>query len=77
METDWAFSFIVPGVVMGIAGFVIFLFLAANPSEIGLIPPAPTGYKRLDATHSSDESSCSEDVESGQREDQVNFFFFN
>ncbi|XP_015588754.1 glucose-6-phosphate exchanger SLC37A2 isoform X2 [Cephus cinctus] len=63
VETDWGLSFIVPGAIMGIVGFVIFLFLVPNPVDVGCSPPRPIGYRRLDTTNSSDEGSCAEDVE--------------
>lgn len=37
VETDWALSFIVPGLIMGIVGFVLFLFLVVNPQDVGII----------------------------------------
>lgn len=35
LETDWALSFIVPGCVMGVLGFVMFLFLVDAPEIVG------------------------------------------
>ncbi|XP_014216529.1 glucose-6-phosphate exchanger SLC37A2 isoform X2 [Copidosoma floridanum] len=70
VETDWGLSFIVPGAIMGLFGLVIWLFLVAHPSDVGLVPPVACGYRRLDATHSSEDSSCYEDIGSGHREDQ-------
>ncbi|CAG9770007.1 unnamed protein product [Ceutorhynchus assimilis] len=37
VETDWALSFIVPGFIIGIVGFILFLFLVVNPSDVGFI----------------------------------------
>lgn len=39
VETEWAYSFIMPGLYMGVAGFVIFLFLVVNPSDVGCTAP--------------------------------------
>lgn len=35
LETDWALSFIVPGFIMGVVGFVVFLFLVDAPEIVG------------------------------------------
>ena len=65
VEKDWGLSFMVPGAVMGISGFIIFLFLVPNPVDVGCIPPGPYGYRKLDGTNSSDEGSDGrDDVES-------------
>ncbi|KAK9497250.1 hypothetical protein O3M35_004605 [Rhynocoris fuscipes] len=39
LETDWGLSFIVPGMVIAIVGFINFLFLVEKPEDIGFIPP--------------------------------------
>lgn len=39
VENDWSLSFIYPGLIIGIAGFLIFLFLVVNPADVGCIPP--------------------------------------
>lgn len=39
VETDWALSFMVPGVIIGIIGFLVFLFLVVYPRDVGCIPP--------------------------------------
>ncbi|XP_063703393.1 glucose-6-phosphate exchanger SLC37A2 isoform X2 [Culicoides brevitarsis] len=36
VEKDWSLSFIVPGFIMGLVGFVIFLFIVEDPSIAGL-----------------------------------------
>ncbi|KAL1501753.1 hypothetical protein ABEB36_007023 [Hypothenemus hampei] len=35
VETDWAYSFIYPGLIIGVIGFGLFLFLVVNPSDAG------------------------------------------
>ncbi|XP_025074988.1 glucose-6-phosphate exchanger SLC37A2 isoform X2 [Pogonomyrmex barbatus] len=55
VESDWSLSFIVPGVIMGLIGFIIFLFLIPNPIDIGYNPPASLGYRKIDVTNSSDD----------------------
>jgi OPA family glycerol-3-phosphate transporter-like MFS transporter 1/2 len=36
VETNWGLSFIVPGILIGGAGFLLFLFLTPYPEEVGL-----------------------------------------
>lgn len=35
VETDWSNSFIVPGFIMGLVGFGMFLFLVDSPDIVG------------------------------------------
>lgn len=35
VETDWSMSFIVPGLIMGVCGFLMFLFLVDSPEIVG------------------------------------------
>lgn len=35
VETDWSLSFIVPGLIIGAVGFVLFLFLVVSPNDVG------------------------------------------
>lgn len=77
VESDWGLSFMVPGAIMGVLGFIIFLFLAPNPIDVGCIPPGPYGYRKLDVARSSDEGSGNEDEESIHSENRVSFPKFN
>ncbi|XP_003704934.1 major facilitator superfamily transporter 16 isoform X1 [Megachile rotundata] len=63
VESDWGLSFMVPGAVMGVVGFIIFLFLIPNPIDIGFVPPISPRFRKFDATHTSDEDSGAEDCE--------------
>ncbi|XP_050485430.1 glucose-6-phosphate exchanger SLC37A2 isoform X2 [Bombus huntii] len=63
VESDWGLSFMVPGIIMGFTGFIIFLFLVPNPTDIGCAPPAPLRYRKLEAAHSSDEGSSADECE--------------
>lgn len=36
VESDWSRSFIVPGFIMGVCGFILFLFLVDSPDSVGL-----------------------------------------
>lgn len=71
VESDWGLSFMVPGAIMGVVGFIIFLFLAPNPLDVGCNPPATHGCKSHEISNSSDDDyvdigddsrSISEDV---------------
>ncbi|XP_017777420.1 PREDICTED: glucose-6-phosphate exchanger SLC37A2 isoform X2 [Nicrophorus vespilloides] len=47
VETDWSNCFIVPGLIMGFVGFILYLFLVVNPMDVGLqTPDAPENNKR-------------------------------
>lgn len=35
VESDWSMSFIVPGLIMGVCGFLMFLFLVDSPDIVG------------------------------------------
>ncbi|XP_024881106.1 glucose-6-phosphate exchanger SLC37A2 isoform X2 [Temnothorax curvispinosus] len=64
VESDWSLSFIVPGVIMGVVGFIVFLFLIPNPVDIGYSPPSSLGYRKIDVTNSSDDDSTDVGYES-------------
>lgn len=36
VDSDWSMSFIVPGFIMGIVGFIVFLFLIDSPELVGM-----------------------------------------
>jgi OPA family glycerol-3-phosphate transporter-like MFS transporter 1/2 len=40
VEEDWALSFFVPALIMAGVGFLLFLFLPTEPTEVGCAPPA-------------------------------------
>ncbi|XP_063989628.1 glucose-6-phosphate exchanger SLC37A2 isoform X2 [Diachasmimorpha longicaudata] len=60
VETNWGMSFIIPGVGIGIAGFIIFLFLTPYPQDVDCLIPSQPRFKKLNAT-SSDEGTSGED----------------
>lgn len=35
VETDWSLSFIYPGLIIALGGFLIFLFLVVSPTDVG------------------------------------------
>lgn len=55
VESDWGLSFMVPGAIMGLVGFVMFLFLVPDPVDVGCSPPASHGYRKIEVTNSSDD----------------------
>lgn len=65
VESDWGLSFMVPGAIMGLVGFVVFLFLVPSPLDVGL-PPISHEYRRIDATNSSDDDFYV-DIDDGSR----------
>ncbi|KAL0133399.1 hypothetical protein PUN28_000855 [Cardiocondyla obscurior] len=62
--SDWSLSFIVPGVIMGAMGFIIFLFLIPSPVDIGYGPPATLAYRKIDVGNSSDDDTTDVGYES-------------
>ncbi|XP_020296460.1 glucose-6-phosphate exchanger SLC37A2 isoform X2 [Pseudomyrmex gracilis] len=60
LESDWSLSFMMPGAIMGLVGFIIFLFLIPNPVDIGYSSFASHGYRKIDATNSSDDDVADE-----------------
>lgn len=71
VETDWGRSFMVPGAIMGFIGFAMFLFLAPNPSDVGLVSPSSQFYRRLDEGNSSDEGVYTHDTDMSVNQDDV------
>jgi MFS transporter, OPA family, solute carrier family 37 (glycerol-3-phosphate transporter), member 1/2 len=63
VDRDWSMSFIVPGLIMGIVGFINFIFLVDSPELVGMQHEVsnldnPTTYRRID---DSDESNAEEE----------------
>lgn len=73
VESDWGLSFMIPGAIMGLAGFIIFLFLVPAPTDVGCSLPNSLGYRKLDATNSSDEDSIEDVEESHTNGEDVSF----
>ncbi|XP_058805839.1 glucose-6-phosphate exchanger SLC37A2 isoform X2 [Phymastichus coffea] len=64
VERDWGLSFMVPGAIIGICGFILFLFLVPKPADVGCVPPGSYGYRKIESTHNSDEENDHDDEES-------------
>lgn len=65
VDSDWSMSFIVPGFIMGLVGFLNFMFLIDSPELVGMQhevtasnPDAASNYRRID---DSDESETEND----------------
>lgn len=56
VEKDWSLSFIVPGFIMGVIGFVIFLFVVEDPSIAGITIDAGPRTRRSSVVESDDDS---------------------
>jgi len=62
VDSDWSMSFIVPGFIMGVCGFIVFMFLIDSPELVGMQhevtasnPESATNYRRIDDSDASDE----------------------
>lgn len=77
VETDWSNSFIIPGILMGIAGFIIFLFLAPHPSVVGCSSPGSKISRKV-YSESTDKGSSEDDTETRpiDNDDEVSFILF-
>lgn len=67
VDSDWSMSFIVPGAIMGVVGFIVFMFLIDSPELVGMQhevtasnPETATNYRRID--DSDDESDGEPEV---------------
>jgi OPA family glycerol-3-phosphate transporter-like MFS transporter 1/2 len=58
IETDWGLSFMLPGVIMGVLGFINFFLLVPNPMDAGYSLPTADGYQKISGANSSDEESA-------------------
>lgn len=69
VETDWALSFVVPGMIIGIGGFVMFLFLVDSPEIVGCQERQPgtqerrTAYNGVESGNGSGGSSEVDDTD--------------
>ncbi|XP_033248182.1 glucose-6-phosphate exchanger SLC37A2-like [Drosophila miranda] len=59
VESDWAMSFVVPGIVIGAIGFLLFLFLVDQPEIVGCYPDSMPHERRV--TNDSDEEHGDEE----------------
>ncbi|CAK1546550.1 unnamed protein product [Leptosia nina] len=57
VENDWALSFVYPALVMGVIGFIVFLFLAPEPRCVGLSVDRPSPSRQSRRSVDEDEPS--------------------
>ncbi|XP_044017680.1 glucose-6-phosphate exchanger SLC37A2 isoform X2 [Aphidius gifuensis] len=63
VETDWSNSFIVPGILIGIAGFIIFLFLSPNPKIVGCSIPGKKIVRKIYVEGSSEDDNETQQID--------------
>lgn len=63
VERDWSMSFIMPALVMGVCGFILFLFLVDSPDIVGCQERSTTEPRRTSVPnyHSIEEGSSGGD----------------
>lgn len=64
VETDWSNSFIVPGFIMGLVGFGMFLFLVDSPEIVGCQDSVTPHAERRGGSYSRVECGSMSDGES-------------
>lgn len=79
VDSDWSLSFIYPGLIMGIVGFIIFMFLIDSPELMGMqneVSGEATAHRRVDT--GSDESDGDDLVgdEHPNNPEQVSIIFY-
>lgn len=87
VETDWSMSFIMPGLVMGICAFILFLFLVDSPEIVGcheerVARRASHNYRTIEDGSSDTEEEATDgspvsDTEPVLAQEQVGQTFFS
>ncbi|XP_017087309.2 glucose-6-phosphate exchanger SLC37A2 [Drosophila bipectinata] len=71
VESDWALSFVVPGIIIAAVGFLLFLFLVDQPEIVGIYPEAGQHERRVanesDEEHDDEEQVRHQDAEINYR----------
>ncbi|XP_017866743.1 PREDICTED: glucose-6-phosphate exchanger SLC37A2 isoform X2 [Drosophila arizonae] len=73
VETDWALSFVVPGIIIGAVGFVLFLFLVDQPEIVGCHPQHSAQERRIISNESDADNDDDEEQARRSEADQVSF----
>lgn len=79
VDSDWSMSFIVPGAIMGVVGFVVFMFLVDSPELVGMQhevtalnnEAAATNYRRID--ESDEEEAAAVTVDQVSQRNSLSF----
>ncbi|XP_030029766.2 glucose-6-phosphate exchanger SLC37A2 isoform X1 [Manduca sexta] len=66
VDTDWGLSFVYPGLVMGLMGCVVWLFLVPEPRYVGLAPGERPSRSPSRQSRKSDEEDDLEEDETTQ-----------
>ena len=80
VDSDWSMSFIVPGAIMGVVGFIVFMFLIDSPELVGMqhevnaLNPEATTYRRIDDSDESDAEAADVPANRGENGEQVRRF---
>ncbi|XP_022320041.2 glucose-6-phosphate exchanger SLC37A2-like isoform X2 [Crassostrea virginica] len=61
VNTAWGWSFIVPGIIIGSLGILVFLFMVPNPAEIGCDLPDQSSAAKYAANEVSEKSDLEDD----------------
>uniref|UniRef100_A0A6M2DZD8 Sugar phosphate exchanger 3 n=1 Tax=Xenopsylla cheopis TaxID=163159 RepID=A0A6M2DZD8_XENCH len=64
IEDDWSLSFLLPGALTGLVGFIIFLFLVDHPAKVQIVIDAKGLYHRVENDHDSSNESDNSDSQS-------------
>ncbi|XP_032590163.1 glucose-6-phosphate exchanger SLC37A2 isoform X1 [Drosophila grimshawi] len=71
VESDWALSFVVPGIIIGAVGFLLFLFLVDQPEIVGCYPQHAAQERRV--ANESDAENGDDDDEEQARHSEAFF----
>lgn len=61
VETDWSLSFIYPGLIIAVVGFIIFLFLVVTPNDVGCALPNTdpiNAHRKFDRNMQNQVANC-------------------
>lgn len=75
VETDWALSFIVPGIIIACIGFLLFLFLVDSPEMVGCNPQHSADVEQTLPANDSDIEDDPIIVNGSNNYNAVSFFF--
>lgn len=81
VDVDWSLSFIIPGFIMGLVGFLNFMFLVDSPELVGMQhevtasnPEAASNYRRIDDSDDSETEADLGRVENAEQVTSASFY---